>query len=225
MASPEKIILTTDDNKQIAAVFYSASNPTRWLILTHMMPATKESWDGFAKEMQNEGYASIAIDLRGHGASEGGPSGYKKFNNAEHQAGIKDLEAAWKFLRTRGAEPGITAVIGASIGANLSLQFLAEHPTVTKAVLLSAGLDYRGIAAKPLAKKIGLRQLILLTTSKDDDDNAADNKAIFDILPATSNKHLIVFDNGGHGNMMLSAVDEMDLTDVIKKFLENGSVN
>src|SRR3989344_4533312 len=103
--SAEKINLTASDGKKISADFYPAKNPKGWLLLTHMMPATKESWGNFAKSMQESGYSNLAIDLRGHGESEGGPDGYQKFSDAEHQAGIRDLEVGWDFLKSRGAAP------------------------------------------------------------------------------------------------------------------------
>lgn len=119
------MFLKTIDNKKIAANLYKVENPKGWLILIHMMPAAKESWKKFAEEMRESGYESLAIDLRGHGESEGGPDGYQKFSDEEHQNGIYDLEAAWEFLKSAGAKPEKTALIGASIGANLALEFIA----------------------------------------------------------------------------------------------------
>ena len=123
----EKVNILTTDGRKIAGNFYSVPNPRGWLLLAHMMPATKESWDNFAKSMQESGYASLAIDLRGHGKSSGGPDGYKSFTDAMHQASIYDLDAGWDFLKLRGAVPEKTALIGASIGANLALQFIARR--------------------------------------------------------------------------------------------------
>ena len=73
----DTMFLTASDNKKIAYDLYEVKNPKGWLILTHMMPATKESWQDFAGEAQKLGYESITIDLRGHGESDGGPDGYQ----------------------------------------------------------------------------------------------------------------------------------------------------
>ena len=63
--------LKTSDSINLCYEWRSVKNPKGYLVLLHMMPATKESWDTFAKKMQREGYASVAIDLRGHGESDG----------------------------------------------------------------------------------------------------------------------------------------------------------
>lgn len=219
MTSFEKISLTSSDNQKIAANFYDAPGARGWLLLTHMMPATKESWNVFAGEMANDGYSSIAIDLRGHGESQGGPDGYKQLSDAGHMEGIHDLESALDFLKSRGAVPGKTAVIGSSIGANLSLQFLSAHPEIAKGIFLSAGLNYHGVATEETAKKMSIGQSVILVSSKDDDGNAEENQLLYKALPEKMNKRLIIFEHGGHGNNMFSASGEMDLTDIIKKFL------
>ena len=219
------MFLNTSDNKKIAANLYKVENPKGWLILVHMMPATKESWKEFAEAMRELGYESLAIDLRGHGESEGGPDGYQKFSDAEHQNGIYDLEAAWEFLKSAGAKPEKTALIGASIGANFVLEFITKNPDFKKAVFLSPGFDYRGIKTEPLVLKFKKDQSAVFATSKDDGNNAAEVLRLYEKSPKAMNKHIIIYDNGGHGTAMLKAKDELDLTEAIKKFLENGIIN
>ena len=131
----EKETLITEDNVKIAANLYTVPASAGWIVMSHMMPATKESWDSFAEALQNLGYESIAIDLRGHGESEGGPDGYRSFSDAEQQKKILDLEAAVDYLvQKRKATPEKIVLIGASIGANLSLQYLSQHPEFKKAI-------------------------------------------------------------------------------------------
>ena len=224
---PKFMYLITADNKKIAYDLYEVANPKGWLILTHMMPATKESWQDFASELQKLGYESVAIDLRGHGESDGGPNGYQKFSDAEHQASIKDLEAAWEFLKSRGATPDKTVLIGASIGANLSLQFLAENPEVSGGVLLSPG-NYKGIDSATLVKKLNEDQNLVFVASKKDErvsrNNADQNKQYY-LSASIKNKYLIIYEGAGHGTELFDLKNEFDLTAAILKFLENGSIN
>lgn len=228
----QKVNFTTSDNQKIVANLFpveSAEGRTNgWLLLAHMMPATKESWNDFAKEMQGLGYESLAIDLRGHGESEGGPNGFAQFTDAEHRASIHDLEAGWQFLQGRGAVPDKTVVIGASIGANLGLQFLTEHPEISGGVLLSPG-DYKGIDSGVLVKKLGADQKLLLVASKLDEraggNNAAQNQEYYNLASQVKNRHLIIFDGPGHGTDFFGLKDEYDLTKAIKKFLESGTIN
>jgi len=216
--------LVTSDKVKIAYKLYEVKNSDGWLILTHMMPAAKESWREFAVAAQKMGYESIAIDLRGHGESDGGPDGYKNFSDAEHQASIKDLEAAWEFLKSRGATPEKTALIGASIGANLSLQFLADHFDFKKAALLSPGLNYRGVKTELLAKNLQKDQSLVFAASKADGNNAEENKKLY-ALALSLNKHLILFGGAGHGTELFDLKKEFDLTGALLKFLENGAIN
>ncbi|MDO8303438.1 MAG: alpha/beta fold hydrolase, partial [Sedimentisphaerales bacterium] len=141
--------LITSDKVKIACDYYPAPRVAGYLVLVHMMPATKESWKELAEQAAAVGFASIAIDLRGHGRSQSGPNGHEAFADEEHQQSIKDIEAATEFLKTQGAAPEDIILIGASIGANLCLWYLAEHPEFKKAVLLSAGESYRGIHFAP----------------------------------------------------------------------------
>ena len=117
-----------------------------------MMPATKKSFHQLAEEFQNIGYESIAIDLRGHGESDKGPES------------ILDLEIAVDYLvKNRGAKSDKISFIGASIGANLSLQYISEHSEFKTAILLSPGLNYRGIKTEPMVKNLKAGQKVFLS--------------------------------------------------------------
>lgn len=219
--SREKLELLTADGKRLSAVFYQAENPAGWLILVHMMPATKESWESFAGKMSESGYASIAFDIRGHGESEDGPDGYKEFSDVAHQTAIKDVESAWDFLKSRGAVPEKTFLIGASIGANLALQFLSENHIFKKAVLLSAGIDYRGIKTLFAAEKLENSQELLLISSENDDGNAEENRKLLKVAESFANAQMLSLNDGGHGTDLLSS-DEADVPAEIINFLNDG---
>lgn len=224
----EKVNFLSSDNKKIVANLFQVKNPKGWLLLSHMMPAVKESWNEFAQELQNLGYESLAIDLRGHGESEGGPDGFAKFTDAEHQASIQDLEAGWKFLQSRGAVLEKTVMIGASIGANLSLQFATLHLDVSGVILLSPG-NYKGIDSGVLARKLSSAQKLLLVASVKDEraggNNADTNKEYYNAASQVENRHLIIFDGAGHGTDLFGLKEEFDLIEAIKKFLESGFIN
>ncbi len=222
----EKIFLTTRDEMKIAADLYRVENPVGWLVLVHMMPATKESWINLAKEFQKIGYESIAIDLRGHGESEGGPEGFLKFSDSEHQKSVLDLEAAVKYLmESRQATSDKIIFIGASIGANLSLQYLAEHSEYKTAVLLSPGLNYRGIKTEPFVQKLASEQQaftsgfgnpkapirIFFVSAENDGDNAEQNKKLYDLIPSNSGieKKIQIYQVGGHGTDILENQPEL----------------
>lgn len=215
----EKIFLTTEDKIKIAADLYSVKNPVSWLVLLHMMPANKESWTGFAEEARKKEYESIAIDLRGHGESVGGPNGFLNFSNTEHQKSILDVKAAVKYLiKNRKATSDKIVFIGASIGANLSLQYIAENPEFKTAVLLSPGLNYRGVKTEPLVKKMRSEQKVFFISAEDDSDNAEQNKKLYDSTPAAIYKEIKIYKTGGHGTDILK--NQPELKNLIFKFLK-----
>ena len=173
----KKIHLTAKDGIKIIADVYEKNNAIGWLVLVHMMPATKESWQDFAPEAQEAGYGSIAIDLRGHGESDGGPDGFLKFSDKEHQNSIFDLEAGVKYLiEEKKAIAEKIYFIGVSIGANLALQYIAENQEFRKAVLLSAGLDYRGIKTEPLVKNLKAGQKVYFNPGWESEIEVDDEK-------------------------------------------------
>jgi len=232
--SMEKVSLTTKDGVKIVGNLYEVENPLGWLILVHAMPETKESYQELAQRFQNVGYESIAIDLRGHGESNSGPSGYLDFSNAEHQKSILDLDAAVSgLIQNRNAVPGKIYFIGASIGANLVLQFISEHSEFSaeggsasggkKAVLLSAGLNYRGIKTEPMVKNLKAGQKVLFVSSKDDTNNeevAQENQKLYNLLPDTIKKEseIKIYPSGGHGTDILK--NQPELISLILEFLK-----
>ena len=209
----KEITITASDGVKIAADFYD-SNSTSGVLLVHMMPATKESWNAFAQQLQKNNFKALVIDLRGHGKSEFGPNGYLSFTDAEHQKGLRDVEAGIKFLQDNGAQQ--LHIVGASIGANLALQFANENE-IASVVLLSPGLDYRGVDVSEIFAPA--TKNIFLVASKDDEYSAESSQTIFDNLPASPNKKIKIYERAGHGTNMFS---QKDLAGLVLDFLNEN---
>jgi pimeloyl-ACP methyl ester carboxylesterase len=226
ISSMEKISFITKDKIKIIANLYTVDKPLGWVIFVHMMPAAKESYDHLAKRLQNLGYEGLALDLRGHGEStfslQGDALNYAKFTDEEHQKSILDLEAAVDYLiKERKANAEKIIFIGASIGANLALQYLSEHFECKNAILLSPGLNYRGIITEPLVKNLRHSQRVFFIGSKDDQkaggDSAYMNQRLYDLTPAGVEKRIQIYDTGGHGTDIL--ISHPSLSDLIIQFL------
>ena len=222
-----RVLLEAKDGKRIAADVYDSANGevAGYIVYAHMMPSTKESWENLAENLEELGYIGIAFDLRGHGESDGGPDGYVSFTDEEHQESINDLEAATEYLISKGGVPEKTILIGASISANLSLQYIVKNPAYKTAILLSTGLNYKGIEAEPLVKQLQCDQKVLFVSSRDDDrtlgNNVDQNQKLFDSAPECVTKGLIIYENAGHGTTMLQSGESPDLKDEIIKFIKN----
>ncbi len=219
----EKVGFKTQDGVEIAGNFYAADNPKLWALLLHMMPAAKESYEELALSLQKENIASLAIDLRGHGESihqQGRKIDYRHFTDLQHQDSIFDLQAAVDFLKSKAVPKDKIILIGASIGANLSLWYMTEHSDIKKAVLLSPGLDYRGIKALPLMAKLQPGQSLLLVGSNN--DSLSDSKvmqALREASPRGVELKVLVYRSAGHGTNMFGK-ETPDLTSEILNWLK-----
>lgn len=201
----EKIIFKTEDGKSIAAEIYSAKNePVKgWIIFSHMMPATKESWKEFAEELSENGYSSITYDFRGHGESDSGTRGYLEFTDAEHQNYEFDLESAIAEIENRGAKDNKIFLIGASIGANVSFRKFASDEKISKVVLFSPGLNYHGVETQFLNFSGIENKSVYFISAKDDDGNDKETEILFQVIPQNIKKEISIFDSGGHGTEIL----------------------
>lgn len=202
----QTLFIKTTDDVEIAADYYPVEKSIRGAVLIHMMPETRQSFRICAEKLQARGISALAIDLRGHGDSIRGPQGktldYKTFSDTDHQQSIRDLEAGIQFLRTKGISD--IYLIGASIGANLALQALAEDSALRGAVVLSPGYNYRGIETLPLVMRLHSGQRVLFAASRDDmrgSGRAADEMAqgLFKNVPDGVLKEIKIFDAARHG--------------------------
>jgi len=211
----EHVLLVTSDNIEIAAQ-YRTNDDQKAAILLHMMPATKESWDAFARELDHAGYASIAIDERGHGESTmHGTLDYQKFTEQQQQEKILDVQAAFDYLVAEGFDQKNIVVIGASIGGNLAIQFLSEHARVPFAIALSPGLNYRGVKTDGFIKQLHENQHVVLVASDDDDrDAAASIQTLHQLNPSQTS--LVEKKNIGHGTTMFEK-DSTLMQELIQK--------
>lgn len=216
----DKIKLKTADNYEIIGDFYAAKDKKApAVVLSHMMPATKESWKEFVQKLNQNGFHCLAIDLRGHGESQDGPEGFKNFTDIQHQDIINDLEAAVNLFLKTGLPMEKIIVGGASIGANLSLRFQAEHPEIKSSILLSPGLDYKGIETEKLAKKLNFDQAIFLAAGGRNDEYSTETAAKLINLAKSENKIFKIFENAGHGTTMFK--EEPSLMNEITEWLKN----
>lgn len=212
----EKVEIQTEDGVKIIGNYYPVKESKFSGILLHMMPATKESFYDLAKQLQKAGYSSLAIDFRGHGESINSVKGvldYKNFTDKEHQEYIYDVKAASDYLKKMGFPIEKQFLIGASIGANIALQFLSFNPEIKAIVLFSPGLNYKGIKIEDFLKKeTGDKILVILG---DKDTKSKGSLDLFrNVIPSSS---IIILDTEKHGTDLLKSFP--NLIDQILIFL------
>lgn len=119
----------------------------------------------------------------------------------------QDVAAAWTTLIQRpDVDPERTVLIGASIGANLALGQAAREPRIKGVVLLSPGLEYRGIKTADPMQAYGQRPVLIVAA--EGDSYAADSSRKLNDL-AQGAHHLEMFRGNAHGTDLLSAQPEL----------------
>ncbi len=96
------------------------------VILVHQFGSDRHDWDGFVPVLDRAGFATLAYDTRGMGRSlSRWPGKARYFPPRDERRYLeempRDVAAALRFLRDRrGVDTERTAVIGASLGANVA---------------------------------------------------------------------------------------------------------
>ncbi|MBI4018955.1 MAG: alpha/beta hydrolase [Candidatus Aenigmarchaeota archaeon] len=196
----EKVSFVTSDGITIEGNYWPGSNTG--VLLLHMMPSTKQSWNNFAKILNENGFSVLAIDLRGHGEStkQGNKKlDFRKFSDAEHQSSLQDVEDGIQYLKKRGIEK--TFISGASIGANLALIYQCRHPEIEKTVLLSAGLAYRGVLTEPAARMLRKNQYVFMAEGSSDISSSGTAGKLGSII---KNKETRTYDTAAHGTNLFA---------------------
>jgi alpha-beta hydrolase superfamily lysophospholipase len=153
-----------------------------------MVYGERSQWDDLVPLMTSNGYAVVAIDMRGHGRT-GGEINWEKAED--------DILRVWSDMTEReDIDPSHSAMIGASIGANMALVSAASQPEVNTVVLLSPGLNYFGVTTSDALEAYGQRPILIAASSED--TNSADSSQEL-VKVALGESKLLMYDGAGHG--------------------------
>jgi pimeloyl-ACP methyl ester carboxylesterase len=209
-AAPETITITAEDGLVLYGTFYPGAGSGSWpgLLLLHMNGRSRQDWEPIVPALNEAGYAVLALDMRGHGQT--GSS--KDWDRARG-----DLQRAWAYLSGRpDVDADRTAIIGASIGANMALVTGALEPAVKTVVLLSPGLNYLGVTTDDAMVNYGSRP-VLLVASEEDQPAADSSRELHEL--AQGEARIEMYENAGHGTRMFTSRPE--LTDLLIGWLDS----
>lgn len=210
--SGQKVSFLTDDGVLIVGTYYSppsSSHQTtpKAVILLHMLSRNRNDWNTFASTLSNRsnGFDVLSIDLRGHGDSinqNGNTISFQSFAPTDFNKMILDIKAAKHFLVTQKNIPhNNIAIVGASIGANVGLKYAASDPSIKAVVLLSPGLDYKGVTTSDSIRKY--TNPIYIVTAGRDPIAGNDPQMLCNMI--NCGNHLMVYqDSNTHGTDMFS---------------------
>jgi pimeloyl-ACP methyl ester carboxylesterase len=198
----EKFSYKTPDGVTIHGIHNSPSSIAKTVICFHMMPATKESYIPLMQELEKVSWLAAAIDFRGHGEStENRTLDWHNFDEDEHQKYLIDAEALYEEMLKMGK---IDALVGASIGANISLVMQAKYK-IASSVLLSPGLEYHGIETIPSAKHLDYNQSCYIVAAEEKRSPQLPREAqiLFNTL-VTSQKQIDIYPEDLHGTNIIN---------------------
>jgi alpha-beta hydrolase superfamily lysophospholipase len=191
------VTITASDGLELVGTFYpgqgDGARPA--VLLLHMLNSNRGVWADFAAQLNAAGYSALALDMRGHGATQG---------TRDWDLARDDMAIVWSYLTSLpNVDVNNTAVIGGSIGANMALITGVDVPLVKTVALLSPGLDYRGVATADEMVAFGDRPALIVASN--DDTYAANSSQTLAENAGNSATELILYDGAGHGTAMLNA--------------------
>ena len=210
MPEVSPVTYKTPDGVRIVADYYlpktKAGRHAPVVILLHQYPSTRSSWKPIVPRFHRAGYAVLAPDLRGHGESvkpkEMNLEKGRKDQSPEHyRAAYQDLLGAYEWLRNRKeVDRSRFALIGASIGSSVALDYAARDRSVDVVVCLSPGTDYFGVDSKRDVKRCANRPVLLVSPEKERDRSETLGRS------AKTATVKIIKDSDQHGTFMFGKV-------------------
>lgn len=198
------------------------------VVLLHGLNGAYPDWGAFPSRLVEKGYAVLAIDMRGHGASRPRRQDWRRFKPNDWQQLPKDITRIIQYIATprtvvegevKGGLPGHLEVdgqhvwlIGAGVGANtavlsaqMAIRSKQQPVTLDGMVLLSPTLEYKGLRTLEAMYDLNCATLILASQT-----DAASNEASPMLYRMISGKKSIkIFESLGHGTDMVRFYPEL----------------
>ena len=148
--------------------------------------------------------------MRGHGESvkqnNGNTISFQSFSPDDYNKMVLDVKAAKQFLITnKNANPNNISIVGASIGANVAINYAAMDPTIKSVVLLSPGLNYRGVSTEEAITKYKNNNSVYIAATEGDSEAADSSKILCEKINCDGNLKIYSGGNSNsHGTNMFS---------------------
>ena len=221
----------TSDEVEIFADYHREPGKTGLpgAVLAHQLGTDRSDWDAVVPVLVEEGYAVLAIDLRGHGASirRGSTAGgyedldYRGFGPDDWNDLTIDVNAAIDFLIESGAvDPDRIAVFGSSIGASAAVRAMAGRPSIRAGVLFSPGSNYRGVNIREDVV-LSPEQALFAVAGAHDGQSARFIPDIESVSKA-GDTFFQVLESGTHGTGLFAEFGDAGLRDALLEFLRRN---
>jgi pimeloyl-ACP methyl ester carboxylesterase len=203
---PRSVSFLTEDGGMIVADSYGSS--TRGIVLAHGGPYRKESWEPQARQFERAGFAVLAFDFRGFGASRG-----PRQDDLESAPLHFDVLAGVRHMKASGART--VSVVGASMGGSAAVDaaILSKPGEIDRVLVLGAGagnLDPRRFSHPKL-----------FIVSREDRSGSGlrlpEIQSAFEKMPQP--KRLLIVDGSGHAQALFQSNQGARVMSEILEFL------
>lgn len=193
-----------DDGVELAGELRGEGD--RGVVLTHAFGSDRSAWDRLATELADEGYLTLAFDLRGFGGSDGA---------RDVEAAPQDVLAAVAALREEGARSIV--LIGASAGGSASLVAAAGPEVALEGVVtLSAPSLFLGLEVSPEVAAAVEEPKLLIAGDRDSTARAT-AQTLFEAAPPPKRMEIVA--SSEHGTALLDGQRGSFVRNLILDFL------
>jgi len=193
------------------------------VILLHGLNGGRYDWAALPFRLVKQGYAVLALDLRGHGGSILKGKDWRQFGADDWQTMPKDLAGILRTLAAKGLEGQLqvdgqrVVLVGAGLGANVAVISASQKPaTVKSVVMLSPAVEYKGLNTIQPAYRIQVPSL--LVASQSDASAYESSQILYRLL--SGKKTIQLYKNLGYGSDMIRFYPEMQ--DAIVTWIKAG---
>ena len=170
------------------------------VLLLHMMPTDRSSYDRLAGLLAERGVASLRIDLRGHGESTNLGSHNQEINSQAW----RDILAAVSYLQgLEGIDPRRIGVLGASYSGEQAARAAREGAEIRAFVIMSSG----SFSDESISFVADSEYPWWFIAAEDD---ANPSEAMKKAAASSELTELTVFESGGHGTYLFSTRNELE---------------
>jgi pimeloyl-ACP methyl ester carboxylesterase len=173
---PHRVEYTTSDGVVIIGDYWmpkDASAPAPAVILLHMYRSDRSAWRPLVPVLEEAGFAVLAIDMRGHGESIK-PEDRKLEKRVRDRDPVlframhRDVFGAYRWLQQRPeVDLSRLAIVGASVGCSVALDYAVRDKSVDTIVLMTPGENYLGVDSVEDIKQYGRRPVLMLTSEEE----------------------------------------------------------
>jgi len=138
------------------------------VVLLHMFRSTREAWAPILEPFHLAGIATLAIDMRGHGASTVGAGGEDLAARVQSRdpdlfrAMWRDAAAAVVWLEKRGHDVGRIGLLGASVGCSVAFDAARRDDRLRVVGVLTPGTNYLGVSTLDQLEDWGDRYTLIV---------------------------------------------------------------